>query len=141
MRVKGYKAGNQEKIFGWRAGDAPSDAFFAGAIQNNVRPSRFSVEAGTAGRGGGGSGVRSAVIFATVLAGKCWHVLKLSNSDFAIASFIMCRPIRRDECCLRFAGIQPSAAHLRSLLQARNRKLLRGICRMRDPQNAAYCAR
>src|SRR5947208_2656947 len=44
--VNVYKAGSRQR-FQSACGDAPSDAFLAGAIQSAARSGRFGVEAGT----------------------------------------------------------------------------------------------
>jgi hypothetical protein len=47
MPVKVYKGRGSRQRLQSACGDAPSDAFFAGAIQSAARSGRFSVEAGT----------------------------------------------------------------------------------------------
>jgi hypothetical protein len=47
MLVKVYKGREYRQRFQSACGDAPSDAFLAGAIQSAARSGRFSVEAGT----------------------------------------------------------------------------------------------
>jgi len=47
MLVKVYKGRGARQRFQSASGDAPSDAFLAGAIQSAARSGRFSVEAGT----------------------------------------------------------------------------------------------
>src|SRR5258708_2854463 len=47
MPVKVYKGSGPRQRFQSGCGDAPSDAFLAGAIQRAARSGRFSVEAGT----------------------------------------------------------------------------------------------
>src|SRR5712664_711110 len=47
IRVKVYKGREPRQRFQSACGDAPSDAFLAGAIQSAARSGRFSIEAGT----------------------------------------------------------------------------------------------
>ena len=47
MRVKAYTGREARQRFQSACGDAPSDAFLAGAIQSSGRSGRFSVEVGT----------------------------------------------------------------------------------------------
>src|SRR2546428_12760105 len=47
IRVKVYSGKGPRRRFQSACGDAPSDAFLAGAIQSAARSGRFSVEAGT----------------------------------------------------------------------------------------------